>query len=147
MSTTTMMALRITWFPLCRGENGRGMKGKVGRAEGGRERRGKGARGAKSGFKLRDNVVAPRRPQRAGWARAVCQTLPRFSSTWTDERTDHNVARRERQFTSRTDGAAPPQPEGRQCTHEHQVGGRRERGRREGDREREREREGDQLRY
>ena len=135
-TTTTMMALRITWFPLCPGENGRGMKGGRGR-EGGRE----GGRGAKSGFKLRDNVVAPRRPQRAG--SAALPSLPRFSATRTDRRTDHNVARRERQFTSRTAAATASasvgrEALGRQCTHEHQVGGERERER---ERRRRKERE------
>ena len=156
-ATTTMMALRITWFPLCPGENGRGMKGERERER--EARSGAGGRGAKSGFKLRDNVVAPRRPQRAGWVQpppapnAIASSpsvrLPDSQPPGrTDGRTDHNVARRERQFTSRTDGRTRTAAcrrrrrhlwakGGRQRTHEHQVGGKRE----------EEEGEGDQLRY
>ena len=114
-TTTTMMALRITCrmpaVPRTPGENGRRRRRRRGR-EGGRrggegreeERRG---RGAKSGFKLRDNVVAPRRPQRAGWVRLLNDSAQILSLSNTggrtdaDGRTDHNVARRERQFTSR----------------------------------------------
>ena len=105
-----MMALRITWFPLCPGENGWGMKGERGGGARSGARSKAGGRGAKSGFKLRDNVVAPRRPQRAGWVRLLNDSAQILSLSNTggrtdaDGRTDHNVARRERQFTSRTDG-------------------------------------------
>ena len=136
--STTMMALRITWFPLCLGENGRGMKGGEGRERGKQRGREAGtAGGAKSGFKLRDNVVAPRRPQRAGSAARARPSVGLCPDSQplgrTDGRTDHNVARRERQFTSRTAAAAAAdsasagrEARGRQCTHEHQVGGTRE---------------------